>query len=295
MRLIQTLLTTLAAATALLAGAASAAPAPTDLWVVDGNDAIVGAVDAASLRRSGDVVSVTMVTLTRATAKDGADYRVGHDLIDCAARTWRRTDRVDYALGGAVVSTDVSNNFPQAIPPNSIADREFDFVCAGARDYRQEEGVNAEQVLMTVRFQWPIGPPSESYSADYYLYGFNDTIAKGMDVATLRRRGSLAIYKSVAVFKRPDANGFDYVISEEEIDCAAHTSHLVTAEGYRLGRIQAGPYPFDDDGPGPIPPASMGELEYTFACNGVRTPSMHVGGHDANAIAVYVRGDWPVH
>lgn len=295
MRFIQILCAAAAAAALLAAGPALASPKPTDLWVLSGNDTYVVAIDLASLQREGDTVSVTQVTYYQVMAANGADYRVARERIDCRADTLQTLEWSNHLMSGEEVAHSPAGFVGYVTPATNAERRQVAFACQGNREGQQKEGVTIGQVAMTVRAFWPTGEVRPDFSADYYLYGFNDSIAKGMDVATLRRRGSVATYKSVAVFRAPDANGFDYVISEEEIDCAAHTSHLVAAEGYRMGRIPVGPYPFADDGPGPIPPASMGELEYTFACTGARTPSVHVGPHDANAIAVYVRGDWPVH
>jgi hypothetical protein len=126
---------------------------------------------------------------------------------------------------------------------------------------------------------------------DFYVFGGDATLVTLMDVNTLHRNGDLVSVRIVTV-TRTRTDGYDYVTSDEVVDCKGKTIRVVSAQGFQMGGSGTGAVSTSNSAD-TFEAGTIGESEWDFACNGAREPSVHLGPVTADAGSAAVRAKWP--
>ena len=283
-----------AAATLGLAGPAMASQLSVDLWAVGeaADGAWLGAVDAGTIRRQGDITTFDAVTVYRAAGEEGGDYMVAQHRIDCAARRVQVLTYAFHALDGRIVSTGRGTEGMLPIGANTLASAEFGFVCEGDRDSQQWEGVTIGQVAVEARLYWRQGKAEGATWTDYWLIAGAAEEYYLIDMASLRRDGDKAWVKVIAVRHAAGADGFDYLVAEDYFECAAALVKGVAAAGYDVTGRRVGEVTIQEQGLAPVADNAFARLEYDLACKGGHDIGFHAGGASAVAVTAGMRRNW---
>jgi hypothetical protein len=275
------------------AGSAALARPSVDLRLMGTQKGVwFGAADAASMPRHGDKVTLSFVIMFRERQANGSDYEIFIHTVDCAAHTLATAEEGGYTAMGVKVVSGAGSTPAHAIDPHTSGESEFALVCQGSTDAPRLEGVTYGQGLMELRRDWATNDPDEATLTDYWIVAGASGELYLMDTTSLRREGDLARIKVIAVRKHTGPDGFDYVIGDDEFNCAAGTTQTVAAGGYHAGGGLAGDFSQPSTGAHPVNANdALDQAEFNFACKG-----QHAGYQMGNVSALdaytTIHDDW---